>query len=61
MFSYDYAKHNFNQALELCKDKYSVTYESILLNMAHCFRKLKDYPAAVQLYEKCLTINPNQA
>lgn len=29
--------------------------------MAHCFRKLKDYPAAVQLYEKCLTINPNQA
>ena len=36
----------------------SNTYETILLNLAHCHRKLKNYDEAIEAYEKCLTINP---
>ena len=32
-----------------------------MLNSAHCHRKLKQMDAAIQAYEKCLTINPKSS
>lgn len=32
-----------------------------MLNSAHCHRKLKEMDAAIQAYEKCLTINPKSS
>jgi len=47
--------------MSLCPDQNSSTYESILLNLAHCYRKMKDFEKSIELYEKCLTISPNKA
>ena len=50
------------KALSWCHDSInSTTYESVLLNSAHCHRKLKDIDIAIELYEKCLTINPKNS
>jgi len=35
------AQENLGIALSFCKDSNSSTYESILLNLAHCYRKNK--------------------
>jgi len=56
--NYDQARDHFANALSLCNESNSKTYESILINLAHCHRKLKDLESAIDLYEKCLTINP---
>jgi anaphase-promoting complex subunit 6 len=39
--NYDQALKSLHQALSLCRDTYSATYESVLLNMGHCYRKQK--------------------
>jgi anaphase-promoting complex subunit 6 len=41
MQNYEQAKENLANALSLCRDANSATFESILLNMAHCHRKQK--------------------
>ena len=38
---YEQALESLGSALSLCRDSYSATYESILLNMGHCYRKQK--------------------
>ncbi len=38
---YDSAKEYFANALSLCNESNSKTYETILINLAHCQRKLK--------------------
>ena len=38
---YDLAKEHFANALSLCNESNSRTYETILLNLAHCHRKIK--------------------
>lgn len=59
--NYEQALESLVQALSLCRDSNSATYESILLNMGHCYRKQKDFFKAIEIYERCLTINPGQA
>ena len=39
--NYQEAKLFFEKALQLCKESQSSTYESILVNLGHCMRKLK--------------------
>jgi len=58
---YDQAQENLGIAMSFCKDTNSQTYESVLLNLAHCHRKNKEYESAVSLYEQCLSINSGQA
>ena len=59
---YTQAQVNLAMALSLCHESTnSSTYETILLNSAHCHRKLKDMDAAIECYEKCLTINPKNS
>ena len=58
---FEQAKDQFANALSLCNETNSRTYETILINLAHCHRKIKDLDSAVMLYEKCLTINPKNA
>jgi anaphase-promoting complex subunit 6 len=58
---YDQAQENLGIAMSFCKDTNSQTYESVLLNLAHCHRKNKEYESAVSLYEQCLAINSGQA
>ena len=56
------AKEYFAKALSLCHESInSTTFETILINSAHCHRKLKELDEAIQLYEKCLTINPKSS
>jgi anaphase-promoting complex subunit 6 len=39
--SFDQAKEHFANALSLCNESNSRTYETILINLAHCHRKIK--------------------
>ena len=60
--SYEKAQEYLAKALSLCHDSTnSTTYETIMLNSAHCHRKLKEMDSAIQAYEKCLTINPKSS
>ena len=60
--SYEKAQEYLAKALSLCHDSTnSTTYETIMLNSAHCHRKLGDMDQAIQAYEKCLTINPKSS
>jgi len=60
--NFEKAKENLAIALSLCHDSTnSTTYETIMFNTAHCHRKLKEMDAAIQAYEKCLTINPKSS
>lgn len=54
---YKEAKALFEQAHSLCHDENCKTYETILVNLGHCHRKLKDYEKAIEYYEACLSIN----
>ena len=47
---YNEAKQLFEQAHSLCHDENCKTYETILLNLGHCHRKLKDYDKAIEYY-----------
>lgn len=38
---YEQARELFANALSLCSENNSKTYETILINLAHCHRKLK--------------------
>ena len=60
---YDEALEHLGNALSLCHESTnnSTIYETVLLNLAHCHRKLKDLPAAIEAYQRCLTINPKCA
>lgn len=49
--NYSLAQENLATALSLCKETNSTTYESILVNLAHCHRKTKDLKTAIELYE----------
>ena len=55
--NFEVAQENLGIALSFCKDPTSAIYESILLNLAHCHRKNKDFESAVELYQQCLSIN----
>jgi anaphase-promoting complex subunit 6 len=64
--SYNEAQQYLTFALSCCASDSVISansniYETILLNLAHCQRKMKDFTAAIQTYEKCLTINPKCA
>ena len=60
--NFEHAKEYLAKALSLCHDSTnSTTFETIMLNSAHCHRKLKEWPDAIQAYEKCLTINPKSS
>ena len=60
--NFERAQEYLAKALSLCHDSTDSTlHETILLNSAHCHRKLKELDAAVQGYEKCLTINPKNS
>lgn len=39
--SFDQAREHFATALSLCNETNSKSFESILINLAHCSRKLK--------------------
>ena len=51
------ARDTFLSALNLCDDAVNYVIETILSNLAHCYRKLKDYQNAAKYYEKCITLN----
>ena len=60
--NYEKAQEFLAKALSLCHDSTnSTTYETIMLNSAHCHRKLKAMDCAIQAYEQCLTINPKSS
>jgi anaphase-promoting complex subunit 6 len=54
--NYDAAKEELSRALSLCHDSAnnSQTYETILLNLAHCQRKLQEWDDAIETYHRCL-------
>jgi anaphase-promoting complex subunit 6 len=54
---YNEARELFEKAHELCNDENCKTYETILVNLGHCHRKLRNYDNAIQYYEACLSIN----
>jgi anaphase-promoting complex subunit 6 len=58
--NYDAAKEELSRALSLCHDSAnnSQTYETILLNLAHCQRKLQEWDDAIETYHRCLQLNP---
>ena len=59
---FEKAQEQLAKALSLCHDSTdSTTYETIMLNSAHCHRKQKEMDSAIQAYEKCLTINPKNS
>lgn len=43
MKDYNEAKNNYLRALELTEDAIGWVVEIILGNLAHCYRKMKDY------------------
>lgn len=47
---YQDAEESLATALSLCCDSNSDTYETILVNLAHCKRKLGDLDTAIELY-----------
>ena len=55
--NYKEAVKLFEKAHNLCTDENCKTYETILLNLGHCSRKMKDYEKAIEYYENCLSIN----
>merc|ERR1712051_888910 len=60
--NYERAQEFLAKALSLCHDSTnSITYETIMLNSAHCHRKLREMESVIQAYEKCLTINPKSS
>lgn len=58
---YHEAKELFEIAHQLCKDENCKTYETILINLGHCHRKLKEFDKAIEYYETCLSINDKNA
>ena len=40
--------------MKFCDEAISWVPESILSNLAHTYRKLKDYKASITTFEKCL-------
>ena len=60
--NFERAQEYLAKALSLCHDSTnSTTFETIMFNSANCHRKLKEMEAAIQAYEKCLTINPKNS
>ena len=49
------------KALQLCEGVLSDTLECITFNLAHTYRKLGDYSAAIQYYNQCLQFNAKNA
>ena len=45
-------------ALNLCDEATNWIVETIYSNLAHTYRKLKDFKSAIKFYEKCITLNP---
>jgi anaphase-promoting complex subunit 6 len=56
--NYGQARDTCLQAIELATAASSPLLETLLLNLGHCCRKLKDYPAAIAHFERCVRINP---
>mmetsp|Transcript_21739 Transcript_21739/g.19259 ORF Transcript_21739/g.19259 Transcript_21739/m.19259 type:complete len:162 (+) Transcript_21739:3-488(+) len=54
---YKEARELFEIAHNLCHDQNCKTYETILLNLGHCYRKMKNFDKAIEYYEECLSIN----
>jgi len=60
--NFEKAQEYLAKALSLCHDSTnSTTFETIMLNTAHCYRKLKQMDSAIAAYERCLTINPKSS
>lgn len=55
---YNEAKNFYLKALELSEEATSWIVETILSNLAHCYRKLRDYKNSIKHLEKCVTLNP---
>jgi len=58
---YQEARSLFEQAHHLCTDENCRTYETILINLGHCHRKLKDFDKSIEYYEDWLSINDKNA
>ena len=56
MKKFNEAKELFEQADRLCHDENCKTKETILLNLGHCHRKLKEYDNAIKYYINKLII-----
>lgn len=54
---YNEAKEIFLQALTLSENAINWVNETIFSNLAHTYRKLKDYKNAITFYEKCISLN----
>lgn len=52
------AKEKYMMALGMCEDAASWILETIYSNLAHTYRKLKDFKNSIKYYEKCITLNP---
>jgi anaphase-promoting complex subunit 6 len=59
--NYEAASTCFVTALSLCKDESSVIFEAVCKNLANCYRKQKEYDNAIELYERCIHINPKNS
>lgn len=56
---YESAGQAFRHAIDLCKSK--TVLESILVNLGHACRKLRQYERAVKCYERACAISPRNA
>lgn len=45
-------------ALSLCKEATSSVVLTVVNNLAHAYRKTKDFKAAIANYEKCIQLDP---
>lgn len=55
--NYPSAKIEFEKARDICKDTDCQTYETVLINLANCHRKMEEYSQAIDYYNQCLSIN----
>jgi len=63
-----YKKQDFHRAnevlegaLKLCEGVMHTTAEAIIFNLAHTYRKLKNYEKAIEYYHKCIQLNSRNA
>ncbi|EAS06252.1 tetratricopeptide repeat protein (macronuclear) [Tetrahymena thermophila SB210] len=56
--AYEEAKQKYLQAMNLCTEATNSIVHTILNNLAHTCRKMKDYKSAIQYYERCIQLEP---
>ncbi|EGR27540.1 hypothetical protein IMG5_194480 [Ichthyophthirius multifiliis] len=56
--NYEEAKKTYLIALNLCSEAANSIVHTILNNLAHTYRKMKEYKLAIQSYEKCIQLEP---